>query len=154
MKALMSPVILLDVDGVLNAHEWCHIPALPRINQRSATVLNEIIRRTSSELVIISTWRSVLLRGEVNAKGFEWMLATHGIHARVRGWTPANRSVEEPEPVQRSRFVSQWLADHKPEQWCVIDDLPLTVEKLIRPNPAIGLEPYHVLDACRFLGVR
>lgn len=48
-------IIFLDIDGVLNGHEWIHIPTAPRINQEPLQVLNYIIAQTGAQIVIASS---------------------------------------------------------------------------------------------------
>lgn len=142
----MNPIIFLDFDGVLNGHEWCHLGnSTLRINRGPAECLDEIVRRTGAEIVVISTWRVHLINGDVKPSGFEWCLRTHGISAKVIGWLP------DGEVERRSEMIQDWLSSNPHGKFVVIDDLPLTVTPLIRPHPGIGLQPHHVSEAIRCL---
>ena len=140
-------VIFLDFDGVLNGHEWLHIGGL-RVAQKCVACLNQLVSVSGAELVISSTWRSAYNCGDVTLDGFEWMMATHGIVAPIRDLLPADIN----EPAARSRQINTWIKQYSPSAYVVLDDLPLSVQNLVRPNPAIGLEPYHVTAALQLLG--
>jgi hypothetical protein len=146
----MKPRIFLDIDGVLNGHEHCHFerPGFARIKPACAAILQEIIDRTQAEITLISSWGHIVREGEMTAKGFKFLLKTHGVYA-----TLADAIETASEPAARSRLVNAYLATlAQGQRFCVLDDLPLTVRNLIRPIPSIGLEPYHIPSAVRLLG--
>ncbi len=138
--------LFLDIDGVLNGHEHCHFkrPQFARINNMPAKVLQEIIDRTNPDVWIISLWGSWIIDGSMTAAGFANMLKTHGLYINVVG---AIKTSGDPE--KRSKSVAERLPALEP--YCVIDDLPLRIPRLVRPDPGLGLLPYHVKQCVEFL---
>lgn len=145
----MRNVILFDVDGVLNDHRWCHLGGC-QIRQQCVEVFNAIVRATGAECVMISTWRSKVLREKVTIEGMEWCLRTHGLELSLREVLP---KYEDDSVSARSRGVNEWLKKNKPSRFAVLDDLPLEVPNLIRPHPSFGLEPYHVKKVKEIFGL-
>lgn len=146
----MSNVILFDIDGVLNDHRWCHLGGC-QIRQECVDVFNAIVRGCAADCVMISSWRSKVLNEHVTITGMEWCLHTHGLELSLRDVLP---KYEDDSVYARSRGVNEWLTKNKPSRFIVIDDLPLEVKNLIRPHPAVGLEPYHVKQAADIFGVK
>ena len=135
-------VIFLDIDGVLNGHEWCHRGGL-RINQMPARVLNAIVQENECSVVVSSTWARHIEKGDCTATGFSWMLRTHGIECKVVDGI--NGMIIDPKI--RTDNILKWVEENKPDKWIAIDDLPLQLPYFIRPNPAIGLTPVDVKNA-------
>ena len=151
-------VIFLDFDGVVNAHEWIHLRSGPKIMQRQARMLQIIIDKTGANLVVSSTWSSMILSGDMTKRGFERMLKTHGIRAEVLDALPVVKQVSPNESAaHRSSLITGWLAACRddaagqPDRYIVIDDLAIRGHPLIRTNPAVGLEPRHVSQAIGLL---
>lgn len=81
---MSSPLIMLDCDGVLNAHaaypngycgtEWRCVEHLNRI-------LSEV---PVARIVVSSAWRYLILNGYMTDRGFENMMLTHGLDCRGR----------------------------------------------------------------------
>ena len=77
-------MIFLDIDGVLNGHDWDQGAMSTRIQYRCICNLNTILRRTDAKVVISSAWRYMLLRRKrpfppcMTLTGFEILLRTHG----------------------------------------------------------------------------
>lgn len=122
-------ILFLDIDGVLNDHGkmmnlYCGIQ--PDKVER----LNTIIDATDCYIVISSAWRYMILGEEMTAKGFEYMLVTHGIKCnnRIVGYTPSDEDV-----TTRGRQISAWIDIILPKilqdkratayKYVVVDDL-------------------------------
>lgn len=145
----MNRIIMLDIDGVLNGHEWCHLKHGPRIMPRPADVLNTIITKSAASLVIASSWSSWIRREHMKCSGFSRMLASHGIDADVIDCLDVDG-----DPQHRSKAIKDWHKE-RPELIVVsIDDLPLTVPNHVRPHPSIGLEPRHVSEVLERFGLQ
>ena len=83
-------VIFLDVDGVLNSHDYVanrrdYVEEGGRIgiDPQAVTRLNRLVYETSAEVVISSTWRMNHTRAEMAA-----LLEAKGFVGVVRGMTP------------------------------------------------------------------
>jgi len=144
----MSRVIFLDIDGVLNGHQWCHTKRGPRILPGPAGILDILLERSQPKVVLISSWRRWLHDGHMTLKGFERLLLSHGVHATIRDALPA-RDAKLSHAKDRTLKIRQWLDFFRPQAYVVLDDLPLEVDHLIRPNPAVGLAPPHITEAMK-----
>lgn len=151
MKALF-----LDVDGVLNCHEFSPDVMCGRIHADKVAMLNLVLRLTGAKVVLSSAWRYIVFRGEANLMGMEWLLRSHGFLAdRLIGVTRADTMrtdfayTGEPSswPVhnERGRQITDWLAENGPvERYAVLDDLDLGIRDaghpLVQTNGKIGLQ--------------
>lgn len=140
-------VVFLDVDGVLNGHEWIHRREGARINPEPARNVHLLLKYTKAKVVISSTWRSWVNRGSMTAVGFSNMLETHGINADVIDVLPRGH-VEE-----RATQILAWVAEHKPSKYVVLDDLPLVGVPLIRCDPGFGFRPFQISEAVKILDI-
>jgi hypothetical protein len=156
----MTKTIFLDIDGVLNGHEWCHIPDqyAPRVNPGPAQCFNSLINQTQANVVISSSWRHWVLKGYMTVEGFERMLKSHSVICHVIGTTCDNHKDEPPapphteHPVNRAKQIKAYVNKNNLEKWIAIDDLPLfDNSRQIRTNPALGLQPYEVTRAVELL---
>lgn len=142
-------VISLDFDGVLNGHEWCHLghKNVRSINTPNVVVLNKILEVTGAKIIVHSTWVGKILSNQLTDKGFEWMLKSHGVIADVIGHVAQVPQNEK----HRATLIKDWMTHHSVEKFLVIDDLNVPIRPLIRPDPGVGLIPYHVHVAQKFL---
>lgn len=128
-------VIFLDIDGVLNGHDWDQAAQSTRIQYRCIRQLNRIIKRTEAKIVLSSAWRYMLLKVKKGRKvhppamllhGFEYLMRTHGtVGFRLIGTTRSDEEFGFPDPddSRRARQVIQWMEEFgKPEAFVVIDD--------------------------------
>ncbi len=113
-------VLFLDIDGVLNAHEFDPAVMCGQIHRDKVTRLNHVLRETGAQIVLSSAWRYLIHRGEMNLMGFEWLLRSHGVLAdRLIGITRPDmmeRGLYRGEagtwPVcnERGQQITDWLA--------------------------------------------
>lgn len=81
----MTQILFLDIDGVLNAHQYdpkaesCVI--LPECVYRFNTLLDAL---PDLNLVISSAWRYMIRNGAMSLSGFEYLLRTHGLYCKNR----------------------------------------------------------------------
>lgn len=68
-------VIFLDIDGVLNSHEWDTETMCGQIHKDKVALLNGVLRVTEAKIVLSSAWRYIVYRGECNLRGL-------GIHSK------------------------------------------------------------------------
>jgi len=141
-------VIFLDIDGVLNGHEWCHLgDSVPRINQPPARVLDCVLQATGAKVVLSSSWSRMVRAGHVTCKGFSKLLQSHGIKAEVIAAIDVGTT-----PRERSAAIKAWLSENYCEAFVVFDDCDLDVPNQIRTNPAVGLCPSQATQAIQRLG--
>jgi hypothetical protein len=116
-------ILFLDIDGVLNGHDWNDESQSCNIRRECVAHLNRVIRETGCKIVLSSAWRYIVLGGDMTLKGFGYMLRTHGLVCQrgatdlIVGCTAPDES--PPNPVrdgERGRQCREWL--YGPEnQW-------------------------------------
>ena len=141
----MNPVIFLDIDGVLNGHEWIHAKEGPRIQPGPARLLQILLERTGADVVITSTWRKWVHNKLMTLEGFARVLLASGIEAKVIDVLPPG------PPPARARMIHDWLNAHLGTRYVVLDDLPMPGLEQVRTAPDRGLIPANVTRACKIL---
>lgn len=74
-------VLFLDIDGVLNGHEWDDEAQSCTIRRECVKHLSRVIRETGCKIVLSSAWRYMVHGGSMTLQGFGYMLRTHGLIA-------------------------------------------------------------------------
>ncbi len=74
-------VLFLDIDGVLNGHEWDDEAKSCNIRRECVKHLNRVVRETGCRVVLSSAWRYMVHGGAMTLRGFGYMLRTHGLLA-------------------------------------------------------------------------
>jgi len=159
--------IFLDIDGVLNCHEWLPDILCGQIHKDKVERLNHVLQVTHAKIVLSSAWRYIVHRGEMNLAGMEWLLRSHGVLAdRLIGITRADkmmpssydgRPVSWPVENERGQQIREWL-----DNWCgrvenivAIDDLDLGITEaripLVRVDGKFGLTDADVQSAIDIL---
>ncbi len=139
----MTPIIFLDVDGVLIAYpEGEHTPPqfTPRCVQAFKTILEAV---PGVRVVLSSTWR---LPQHVNQLHAQWL--AHGF-SEALAWdgTPDLRGDLDVSRLHRRGLeIKAWLEAHPNSQrWVVLDDERMAIEpvlgneRCVFTNPARGL---------------
>lgn len=75
------PVIFLDIDGVLNGHDFDENAQSNTIDSHKVFILNAILKESGAKLVLSSAWRYMIHGGAMSLTGFEYLLRSHGIMA-------------------------------------------------------------------------
>lgn len=85
------PVLFLDIDGVLNAHETIHPEVVSGIiRDDKVKLLNFVLQHTNAQIVVSSAWRYLCFRDEMKVAGMSWLLRSHGIWNRLVSVTRAD----------------------------------------------------------------
>lgn len=146
----MNRFVFLDIDGVLNAHEWDSEVLCGQIHADKVRRLNRILRETGSRIVLSSAWRYIIHRGEATLTGMEWLFRSHGILAdRLIGITGRDVELERakyegcpenwPHTNERGRQIREWIVGagwrHYGEsgRHVVIDDMDLGITEAGHP---------------------
>lgn len=134
-------VLFLDIDGVLNDHNYDAACQSSRILPRCVVELNVILEAVDCHLVISSAWRYMILNGEMTERGFEYMLRTHGVRCvdRVVGTTCKDSQLEDAN--ERSSQILGYVNSHEVRQYVALDDLDLRGINLVRTKGDVGLTP-------------
>ena len=114
-----TPILFLDIDGVLNGHGYNPESLSCSIDTRCVACLNHILKQTDAMIVISSAWRYMILGGAMTLTGFDYMLRTHGVIAsRVAGHT-----LSDEELPKRGCQIDEWLWRHSHVgPYCILDD--------------------------------
>lgn len=134
-----APVIFLDVDGVLNNHaslaQHCHL--LPE----KVLLLRILCDLTDAKIVISSAWRSFMRENEERGLcPFRFAMHKAGFPTgRILGRTTDGYQA-------RGTEVNEWLMEHKPQRWVIIDDEAFNfmedevqAQRFVQTDGAVGL---------------
>lgn len=160
----MSPVLFLDMDGVVNSARWFEVISkrafrrakgaakrdfLTMIDPAAVALLNAVIDRTGADVVISSSWRIVWSVSEIAG-----MLTEKGFVGKVIGATPngafiPSEWVDKPESeYTRGIEITAWLDEHRDvTTFAIVDDsadMAHLLPRLVRTTWARGIEPEHV----------
>ncbi len=153
----MRKILFLDVDGVLNDHAFDIDAQSCTIDQSCVAALNRVLKVTSCDIVISSAWRYMILGGAMSAKGFEYLLRTHGVHCvdKVVGYTRPDAKIYKPGDVidqaERGKEILDWLnvfdwfnmrqVPGHPVAFVVVDDKQLGFERMpfVQTDGLVGL---------------
>ena len=148
-QRLVSPIIFLDLDGVLNTGTYtdCWLgnsELLPGYTDRdrfglhftrsAVAYLEELIRETTAEVVISSSWRYE------GMPFLEALWTVRRLPGRLRGMLP----LLEDEGYDRGSCLAAWLAEHPVDKYVIIDDTNDFSEAqqphLVLTDPARGID--------------
>lgn len=108
---IMTKLLLLDVDGVLNCHDtfdngYCGMHA------DKLALLDSIVERTGCQIVLVSAWRYLMLSRKMTMEGFAALMQTHGASLRVVNalvaCLPADEDVNDSHDRGR---IARWYLD-------------------------------------------
>jgi hypothetical protein len=120
-------VLFLDIDGVLNGHEYDPLAASCGLRPDCVARLNRVLDETGCEVVLSSAWRYMVLMGALTLSGFGYLLRTHGVRnlgTRLVGTTGLDTQTED--PTERGRLIVAWLMEQVGvAQAVVVDDMPI-----------------------------
>jgi hypothetical protein len=152
--------VFLDIDGVLNAHEWNPEVLCGQIHPDKVARLNRILRATGARVVLSSAWRYIVHRGEANLMGMEWLLRSHGMLAdRLVGITRPDTMIERPaydgcpeswlHTNERGLQIRDWIVGEGWQHYgetgrhVVIDDMDLGISEaghpFVQTDGSVGL---------------
>jgi hypothetical protein len=141
----MNKIVFLDVDGVLNGHQFDAIAASNRIDPRCVDHLNTVLDTTGCDIVLSSAWRYMIIGGAMTLQGFEYLLRTHGVHCKDRLvdylGPDDGPDAQTRNSKCRGRLVQKWVNTYKPDTWVVIDDLNLGFDGMpfVQTKEDVGL---------------
>lgn len=158
----MTPLIFLDIDGVLNSHDWWNrregepkeLMGLYDLDPLACQRLQDICKVTGASLVISSTWRIYHPLDTLRE-----LFKQRGLTAPVIGRTPDLRghekTFEEPwHNFGRGLEIQWWLQHYLPsdeavcnQRFVIIDDdrdMGDLLGKLVQTRTATGLTDLEV----------
>jgi hypothetical protein len=165
---MITKIIFLDIDGVLNSRLYYQTPVETRpisfgfcgdIDPASVKLLNELIRETYAKVVISSTWRSGRTLEEMQE-----ILNKRGFEGEVIGMTPEMRTGEYGDSILRGNEILAWIKEnraivgvdyHDYRHYVIFDDdsdmLYWQRNNYFQVDPYVGLTPNVCYRAKRFL---
>lgn len=136
-----EPVLFLDIDGVLNGHEYDREAESSTLRPALVARLNRILAETDCAVVLSSAWRYMVLNGAMTLNGFGYLLRTHGVRigGGLVGATGRDPQTEDPE--ERGRLIQAWVTANRVERFAVVDDMAggFTGLPIVRTDGARGL---------------
>lgn len=139
-------LLFLDIDGVLNTHDIRHRVGSCSIHPDKVKILNRVIDSTNCKLVLTSAWRWLVHRKEMTLRGFDWLMRSHGLYADSIHGITRMESVGNPND-DRGYLIIEYLRDHTPKKYCVVDDLDLSItvcgHPFVKTNSEVGLLDDH-----------
>ena len=166
-------LIFLDIDGVLNRHEYNSLAKSSPIFSEIMGRLNKITDSTGAQVVISSAWRYMIHGKAMTLLGFQYMLQTHGAHFTLAGYIKKDedcvhcgtmnspgtlkciKCIKCGKESQRGELISDWIKlNNHIDKYVVIDDLDLGISGLhpfVKTNGKIGLQEKDVNKAIRIL---
>lgn len=143
-------VLFLDIDGVLNTHEFDPDVLCGQIHRDKVQLLNHVLRATGAKVVLSSAWWYIVHRGEATLQGLDWLLRSHGMLAnRLIGITRPDtmrvvtsfdgRPESWPVSNERGQQISDWLGAAigmigvAVSTYAVVDDLDLGITEAGHP---------------------
>ncbi|SFM96894.1 HAD domain-containing protein [Methylobacterium pseudosasicola] len=138
----MTPILFLDVDGVLNCKRTFTERGEPlwRVDADKVGLLNEVAKRTGCRVVVSSTWRKGKDRGP---EGCRAILRARGVRVPfARVWrTPNSRD------GIRGGEIAEWLLRHGSPSYAIVDDdsdmLPEQMPRFVKTTFEQGLTREH-----------
>lgn len=124
-------LLFLDIDGVLNGHDYCPERNSSTILRDRVELLNHVLRRTGAFVVLSSAWRYHLHSGRMTLDGIAWMLRQHGlIQSRVVGVTRPDTMLAPKRPMKNERGAqiadflkfSIGMIGHPADSYAILDD--------------------------------
>jgi hypothetical protein len=136
----LSPVLFLDVDGVLHPHQRGTLELIP--------LLEHFLRSNPSiRVVISSTWR--MQNSLDDLRGF----FAADVQNRIEGVTPFINQL----PFSRFQEIEAYLAETGIRRWCALDDeaqlFPPYCANLVHTRAAVGVTIEDTVLVARVLGL-
>lgn len=120
-------IIFLDIDGVLNGHEFLVEAKSCKINPDCVRRLNRILTETDARIVLSSAWRYMVHGHGMTLRGFGYMLRTHGMLGSLNGCEDliVDLTCRDEDIPERPDQIRAWLRSHgRPDhRYVVLDDL-------------------------------
>lgn len=131
---MKNPILLLDIDGVIMAPEYIHIPTKESIKE-----LNRIIEETNCSIISISSWNIVQFQYDID-KATKYMKEWGIINPNIIGFTPGIAAECRAGYNGREEEIISWVESNKPKSWCALDDSIKEDTRMVRTCSAIGLQ--------------
>lgn len=157
-------VIFLDIDGVLNSHEFFertkenrdgfYDPSdgetwLAMLDEACVARLERLVAEHDAKVVISSSWRCVLEHDEI-----ERLLRVKGFTGKVIGATTKSYGLVPDRDTVRGDQIQHWLNANPVDSYVILDDnsdMAHLEPRLVLTKWATGIKDEDVIVASRFL---
>lgn len=114
-----NSILILDIDGVL-------VLKNDTFNEKCVSILNEILIIAKCDIVISSKWKTLYSLKELGN-----IFEDNGIVRKPIDHTPNLRldiGYYTEEEI-RTEEILKWVKINKPDKWCAVDDLNLSINQ-------------------------
>lgn len=149
-------LIFLDIDGVLNGHDFDAAAQSCRMRRECVERFNRLLAATGAKVVLSSAWRYLVTGGAMTLKGFGYMLRTHG----VVGCDLIGHTCTDEDCAGRGKQIAKWLSESPLnfDSYVVLDDDTYDIldagHSLVCTDGALGLTDANVDAAIRLLAAK
>lgn len=158
LHPLVPPILFLDIDGVLNGHDYDREAESCTLLPACVDRFNRVLSLRSFHIVLSSAWRYMVLEGAMTLTGFAHMLQTHRVRAKSRLLDVTRRDSSPTEP--RAIQIADWWNEHPEwrfgQPWVVLDDMDLGFTKagmpFVQTDGNAGLSDENVQQLLAYLG--
>lgn len=115
------PIVMLDLDGVLNGHGYDPVAESSTIDPRCVREFNRILAAVPDAMIVLSSaWRYMVDPEAMTLRGFEYLLRTHGVHCKNR---LLDVTCRDEEIELRGQQIRHWLNENGDyRRYVVLDD--------------------------------
>lgn len=133
---MIHRILFLDIDGVLNGHEFDREAESCSLRPDCVRAFNRILRTAEPTVIVSSAWRYMVFREVMTWPGFGYMLRTHGVHRMISGLIGGCTRPDDADDLSaRGRLVQRWIDDYtkgphaRPmPNYVVLDDAPIGMD--------------------------
>lgn len=159
----MKKYLFLDIDGVLNGHEWNETSESSTIKLSNVLNLNLVIEKTKCKIILHSAWRYMIHGKDMTIRGFEYLLRTHGVTSNlyIDGITASDETISKRE-IQIEEYIrylkeESYIKEQK-FSYAIVDDLPLffteseVQDRFVRTDGKFGMSLFDAKKLIEILG--
>jgi len=159
----LKKYLFLDIDGVLNGHEWNETSESSTIKLSNVLNLNLVIEKTKCKIILHSAWRYMIHGKDMTIRGFEYLLRTHGVTSNlyIDGITASDETISKRE-IQIEEYIrylkeESYIKEQK-FSYAIVDDLPLffteseVQDRFVRTDGKFGMSLFDAKKLIEILG--
>lgn len=138
-------IVFLDVDGVLNGHQFLVEAKSCKIDPECVRRLNRLLRETDARIVLSSAWRYMVHGHAMTLGGFQYLLRTHGMIGSLNGCDNLiiDLTCRDEDLADRPDQIRAWLESHPSadRRYVVLDDGDFVWRDMavVRTDGSVGL---------------
>lgn len=145
----MIKYLFLDIDGVLNncqpnPNGYCGL------TDSCVKLFNRFMENNPDiKIILTSSWRYLILTDQMNLRGFENLLLTHGIsYNSINNRIISTTDFDSEKFPDRESQIIQWLKSNDEDifnppntiRFAILDDMSLKLPNFVRTEQFVGLQ--------------